>query len=80
MVGLDVFVVIDYDEIDVSFEVVEFVVDYGLVGILGMEVICVVGYVFVLGVEELIFVGLLYDEMFDCICDVGGIVVILYLF
>ena len=75
-VGLDALAVTDHDEIDASIEAAELAPDYGLVGIVGMEVTCAAGHVLAFGIDEVIEPGLGFDETLDRIRDQGGIAVI----
>ena len=75
-VGLDALAVTDHDEIDASLEAAERAVEYGLVGIPGMEVSTAAGHVLALGVEERVPEGLPYGESLDRIRDLGGIAVV----
>jgi len=75
-VGLDALAVTDHDEIDASIEAAEKAPDYGLVGIVGMEVTCAAGHVLAFGIEELIPSGLSFDETLDLIREQGGIAVV----
>ncbi|WP_418282364.1 PHP domain-containing protein [Halorubrum sp. DTA98] len=75
-VGLDALAVTDHDEIDASFEAAERAPDYGLVGIVGMEVTCAAGHVLAFGVDDLVESGLPFDETLDRIHDQGGIAVV----
>jgi hypothetical protein len=75
-VGLDVLAVTDHDEIDASREAVELADDYGIVGIVGMEVTSAAGHVLGLGIEELVPAGLSFDETVERIHEQGGIAVV----
>ena len=75
-VGLDAIAVTDHDEIDASIEATELAPDYGLVGIVGMEVTCAVGHVLAFGIDERVESGLPFDETLDRIRDQGGIAVV----
>jgi len=75
-VGLDALAVTDHDEIDASLEAAEKAPDYGLVGIVGMEVTCAVGHVLAFGIDERVESGLPFDETLDRIRDQGGIAVV----
>ena len=75
-VGLDALAVTDHDEIDASIEAAEKAADYGLVGIVGMEVTSAVGHVLAFGIEERVESGLPFDETLDRIRDQGGIAVV----
>lgn len=75
-VGLDALAVTDHDEIDASVEAAEKAPDYGLVGIVGMEVTCAAGHVLAFGIDELVPSGLPFDETLDRIREAGGIAVV----
>jgi predicted metal-dependent phosphoesterase TrpH len=75
-VGLDALAITDHDEIDASIEAAVSAPDYGLVGIVGMEVTSAVGHILALGIDELVPPGLSYDETLDRIHDQGGIAVV----
>ena len=75
-VGLDVIAVTDHDEIDASREAAALAEEYGLVGIVGMEVTSAAGHVLALGIEEAIPSGLDYDETLDRIHEQGGVAVV----
>ncbi|MEZ3115422.1 PHP domain-containing protein [Halobaculum sp. MBLA0147] len=75
-VGLDVLAVTDHDEIAASREAATLAADYGLVGIVGMEVTSAAGHVLGLGIDESIPAGLSFDETIDRIHDAGGIAVV----
>ncbi len=75
-VGLDALAVTDHDEIDASIEAAERAPDYGLVGIVGMEVTCAAGHVLAFGIDDLVESGLPFDETLNRIHDQGGIAVI----
>jgi len=75
-VGLDALAITDHDEIDASIEAAVSAPDYGLVGIVGMEVTSAVGHILALGIDELVSPGLSYDETLDRIHDQGGIAVV----
>ena len=75
-VGLDALAVTDHDEIDASIEAAERAADYGLVGIVGMEVTTAAGHVLACGVDDLIPSGLDCAETLDRIHADGGIAVV----
>jgi predicted metal-dependent phosphoesterase TrpH len=75
-VGLDALAVTDHDEIDASIEAAEKAPDYGLVGIVGMEVTSAAGHVLAFGIDERVESGLSFDETLDRIRDQGGIAVV----
>ena len=75
-VGLDALAITDHDEIDASIEAAVSAPDYGLVGIVGMEVTSAAGHILALGIDELVAPGLSYDETLDRIHDQGGIAVV----
>ncbi|GAB6878042.1 PHP domain-containing protein [Halorubrum gandharaense] len=75
-IGLDALAVTDHDEIDASIEAAEKAPDYGLVGIVGMEVTCAAGHVLAFGIDELVEPGLPFDETLDRIHEQGGIAVV----
>ncbi|SEH43590.1 hypothetical protein SAMN05192561_1011051 [Halopenitus malekzadehii] len=75
-VGLDAIAVTDHDAIDASIEAADRAAEYGLVGIVGMEVTCAAGHVLAFGIEELVPSGLPYEETLDRIHDQGGIAVV----
>jgi hypothetical protein len=75
-VGLDALAVTDHDEIDASLEAAEMAADYGLVGIVGMEVTCAAGHVLAFGIDERVESGLPFDETLDRIRDRGGVAVV----
>ncbi|MUW15593.1 PHP domain-containing protein [Halorubrum sp. CBA1125] len=75
-VGLDALAVTDHDEIDASIEAAELAPEYGLVGIVGMEVTCAAGHVLAFGIDERVESGLPFDETLDRIRDQGGIAVV----
>ncbi len=75
-VGLDALAVTDHDEIDASIEAAEMASDYGLVGIVGMEVTCAAGHVLAFGIEEIVPSGLGFDETLAAIREQGGIAVV----
>jgi hypothetical protein len=75
-VELDALAVTDHDAIDASIEAAEKAADYGLVGIVGMEVTSAVGHILALGIDDLVPSGLSYDETLDRIHEQGGIAVV----
>ncbi len=75
-VGLDALAVTDHDEIDASVEAAELAAEYGLVGIVGMEVTSAAGHVLAFGIDELVPSGLPFDETLDRIRKAGGIAVV----
>ncbi len=75
-VGLDALAVTDHDEIDASIEAAGKASDYGLVGIVGMEVTCAAGHVLAFGIDDLVPSGLGFDETLAAIHDQGGIAVV----
>ena len=75
-VGLDALAVTDHDEIDASVEAAELAAEYGLVGIVGMEVTSAAGHVLAFGIDELVPSGLPFDETLDRIREAGGIAVV----
>ncbi|WP_281195634.1 PHP domain-containing protein [Halorubrum sp. F4] len=75
-VGLDALAVTDHDEIDASIEAAEKASEYGLVGIVGMEVTSAAGHVLAFGIDELVPSGLPFDETLDRIHEAGGIAVV----
>jgi predicted metal-dependent phosphoesterase TrpH len=75
-VGLDALAITDHDAIDASLAAAEAAPDYGLVGIVGMEVSSAAGHVLAFGIEELVPSGLGYDETLERIHEQGGIAVI----
>ncbi|ERH02525.1 MAG: putative metal-dependent phosphoesterases (PHP family) [Halonotius sp. J07HN6] len=75
-VELDALAVTDHDAIDASIEAAEKASDYGLVGIIGMEVTSAVGHILALGIDDLVPSGLSYDETLDRIHEQGGIAVV----
>ena len=75
-VGLDALAVTDHDEIDASVEAAELAAEYGLVGIVGMEVTSAAGHVLAFGIDELVPSGLPFDERLDRIREAGGIAVV----
>ena len=75
-VGLDALAVTDHDEIDASIDAAERAAEYGLVGIVGMEVTTAAGHVLAFGIEDLIPSGLDFAETLDRIHADGGIAVV----
>ncbi|MFB6232936.1 MAG: CehA/McbA family metallohydrolase [Haloarculaceae archaeon] len=75
-VGLDALAVTDHDAIEGSLEAAGKAADYGLVGIVGMEVTSAVGHILALGIDDLVPSGLSYDETLDRIHEQGGIAVV----
>jgi predicted metal-dependent phosphoesterase TrpH len=75
-VGLDALAVTDHDEIDASIEAAERAADYGLVGIVGMEVTTAAGHVLAFGIDDLIPSGLDFRETLDRIHADDGIAVV----
>ncbi|ESS04908.1 MAG: putative metal-dependent phosphoesterases (PHP family) [uncultured archaeon A07HR67] len=75
-VGLDALAVTDHDEIDASVEAADLAAEYGLVGIVGMEVTSAAGHVLAFGIDELVPSGLPFDETLDRIREAGGIAVV----
>ena len=75
-VGLDALAVTDHDEIDASIEAAERAADYGLVGIVGMEVTTAAGHLLAFGIDGLIPSGLGFAETLDRIHADGGIAVV----
>jgi len=75
-VGLDALAVTDHDAIEGSIEAAAKAPDYGLVGIVGMEVTSAVGHILALGIDDLVPSGLSYDETLDRIHEQGGIAVV----
>ena len=75
-VGLDALAVTDHDEIDASIEAAERAADYGLVGIVGMEVTTAAGHVLAFGIDDLIPSGLDFGETLDRIHADDGIAVV----
>ncbi|MFO8114486.1 MAG: PHP domain-containing protein [Halorubrum sp.] len=75
-VGLDALAVTDHDEIDASIQAAEMAPDYGLVGIVGMEVTSAAGHVLAFGIDERVESGLPFEETLDRIRDQGGIAVV----
>jgi len=74
--GLDALAVTDHDEIEASKCAAETASDYGLVGIVGIEVSTAAGHVLGLGVEEAIEPGLSFGETVAQIRDQGGVAVV----
>ena len=75
-VGLDALAVTDHDELDASLRAAELAPEYGLIGIVGMEVTCAAGHVLALGIREPIPKGLPFDETLDRIREQGGTAVV----
>ncbi|WP_224332229.1 PHP domain-containing protein [Haloprofundus halobius] len=75
-VGLDALAVTDHDELDASVEAAERADDYGLVGIVGMEITSSAGHVLAFDIDEQIPAGLSYDETLDRIRDQDGLAVV----
>ena len=75
-VGLDALAVTDHDEIDASIDAAERAAEYGLVGIVGMEVTTAAGHVIAFGIDDLIPSGLDFAETLDRIHADGGIAVV----
>jgi predicted metal-dependent phosphoesterase TrpH len=74
--GLDALAVTDHDEIDASQRAADLASDYGLVGIVGMEISSAAGHVLALGIETAIDPGLSFGETLGQIADQGGIAVV----
>jgi predicted metal-dependent phosphoesterase TrpH len=75
-VGLDALAVTDHDELDASIEAAERAADYGLVGIVGMEITSSAGHILAFDIDEQIPAGLSYDETLDRIWDQDGLAVV----
>lgn len=75
-VGLDAIAVTDHDAIHASHEAAALADEYGLVGIVAMEVTSAAGHVLALGIEEEVPPGLSYDETLERIHDQGGIAIV----
>ncbi|MFA9518409.1 PHP domain-containing protein [Halopenitus sp. H-Gu1] len=75
-VGVDALAVTDHDEIDASLAASELASEYGLIGVVGMEVTCAAGHVLAFGIEQAIPAGLSYDETLSRIHEQGGIAVV----
>jgi predicted metal-dependent phosphoesterase TrpH len=75
-VGLDALAVTDHDAIHASHDAAELAEEYGLVGIVGMEVTSAAGHVLALGVEDLVPAGLSFDETIDRIHDQDGVAIV----
>jgi len=75
-VGLDGIAVTDHDAIHASKEAAALAEEYGLVGIVGMEVTSAAGHVLALGIDEEIPPGLAYDETLEQIHEQGGITIV----
>jgi predicted metal-dependent phosphoesterase TrpH len=74
--GLDGLAVTDHDVLDASRRAASLAPDYGLVGIVGMEVSSAAGHVLALGVEEPIPAGLGFEETVERIREAGGLAVV----
>jgi predicted metal-dependent phosphoesterase TrpH len=74
--GLDALAVTDHDEIDASLRAAEIADEYGLVGIVGIEISTAAGHLLALDVSEAIEPGLPFTETIDRIHDQGGIAVV----
>lgn len=75
-VGLDALAVTDHDAIDASRKAAALAGDYGLVGIVGMEVTSAAGHILALGIDVPIDSGKAYTETLNMIHEAGGIAVI----
>ncbi|MFB6151920.1 MAG: CehA/McbA family metallohydrolase [Haloarculaceae archaeon] len=75
-VRLDALAVTDHDEIASSRRAAELAPDYGLVGIVGLEVSSAAGHVLALDVDEAVEPGLPFGETLSRIRERGGIAVI----
>lgn len=75
-VGLDALAVTDHDAIDASRKAAALAGDYGLVGIVGMEVTSAAGHILALGIDAPIDSGKAYTETLNMIHEAGGIAVI----
>ena len=75
-IGLDAIAVTDHDEIAASIDAANVAEQYGLVGIVGMEVTSAAGHILALGIEEAVPSGLSYDETLERIHEQGGIAVV----
>ncbi|KTG09962.1 phosphoesterase [Haloprofundus marisrubri] len=75
-VDLDALAVTDHDEIDASIEAAERAADYGLVGIVGMEITSSAGHILAFDIDEAIPAGLSYDETLDRIWEQDGLAVV----
>lgn len=74
--GLDALAVTDHDEIEGGQRAAELAPEYGLVGIVGLEVSSAAGHVLALGVEEAVEPGLSFAETLARIRDQGGLAVV----
>lgn len=75
-VGLDAIAVTDHDEIAASIEAAALAEEYGLVGIVAMEVTSAAGHILALGIDEAVAPGLSYDETLERIHEQGGIAIV----
>ena len=75
-VGLDAIAVTDHDEIAASIDAAALAEEYGLVGIVAMEVTSAAGHILALGIEEAVPSGLSYDETLERIHEQGGTAII----
>lgn len=75
-VGLDALAVTDHDAIEASRDAAELAPEYGLVGIVGMEVTSAAGHVLAFGIDEPVPPGLTFDQTLDRIREQGGLSVI----
>ncbi|MBP1986904.1 PHP domain-containing protein [Halolamina salifodinae] len=75
-VGLDAIAVTDHDAIHASHEAAALADEYGLVGIVAMEVTSAAGHILALGIDEEVPPGLSYDETLERIHDQGGIAIV----
>ena len=75
-VGLDALAVTDHDAIDASLRAADLASDYGLVGIVGIEVSSSDGHVLALGVDRLVPSGLPFEETVEHIHAAGGTAVV----
>ncbi|GAB7093527.1 PHP domain-containing protein [Halolamina litorea] len=75
-VGMDAIAVTDHDAIQASKDAAALAGEYGLVGIVAMEVTSAAGHVLALGIEEEIPPGLSYDETLERIHEQGGIAIV----
>lgn len=74
--GLDAIAVTDHDTIEGGERAVELAPEYGLIGIVGVEVSSEAGHVLGLGVSEPIPAGLSFAETVDRIHEAGGTAVV----
>jgi predicted metal-dependent phosphoesterase TrpH len=74
--GLDALAVTDHDEIEASRRAAEVAPEYGLVGIVGLEVSTAAGHVLALGIEDPVEPGLGFAETLARIREQGGIAVV----